>query len=112
MISDVPVGFLLSGGLDSTAMLSFASKRTDKEISTFTVGFSSPGLIDERPFARLAADRFGSKHYEISISPDEFLDFLPKYVWHMEEPVVRATGDRALLCVQAGQQPRKGPDFG
>lgn len=88
MISDVPVGFLLSGGLDSTAMLSFASKRTDKEISTFTVGFSSPGLIDERPFARLAADRFGSKHYEISISPDEFLDFLPKYVWHMEEPVV------------------------
>jgi asparagine synthase (glutamine-hydrolysing) len=88
MISDVPVGFLLSGGLDSTAMLSFAARKTDKPISTFTVGFSSPDVIDERPFARLAAERFGSKHYEISMSPGEFVDFLPKYVWHMEEPVV------------------------
>ena len=88
MISDVPVGFLLSGGIDSTAMLSFAAEKTDKPISTYTVGFSSPGLIDERPFARLAAERYGSKHYEISMSSKEFSDFLPRYVWHMEEPVV------------------------
>jgi asparagine synthase (glutamine-hydrolysing) len=87
MISDVPIGFLLSGGLDSTAMLSFAAKKTDKPISTFTVGFSSTGIVDERPFARLAAERFGSKHYEISISPDQFVEFVPGYVWHMEEPV-------------------------
>jgi asparagine synthase (glutamine-hydrolysing) len=88
MISDVPIGFLLSGGLDSTAMLSFASEKTDKPISTYTVGFASQGVIDERPFARLAAAKYGSKHYEISMSPDEFVDFLPNYVWHMEEPVV------------------------
>ena len=87
MISDVPIGFLLSGGLDSTAMLSLAAKKTDKPISTFTVGFSAEGIVDERPFARLAANRFGSKHYEISISPDQFVEFLPGYVWHMEEPV-------------------------
>ncbi|MGB6691504.1 MAG: asparagine synthase (glutamine-hydrolyzing) [Terracidiphilus sp.] len=87
MISDVPVGFLLSGGLDSTAMLSLASRKTDKEISTFTIGFSSGNVVDERPFARLAAERYGSKHYELSISPDEFAGFLPSYVWHMEEPV-------------------------
>jgi asparagine synthase (glutamine-hydrolysing) len=87
MISDVPIGFLLSGGLDSTAMLSLAAKKTDKPISTFTVGFSAENIVDERPFARLAANRFGSKHYEISISPDQFLGFLPGYVWHMEEPV-------------------------
>jgi asparagine synthase (glutamine-hydrolysing) len=87
MISDVPVGFLLSGGIDSTAMLSFAAAKTDKEISSYTVGFSSEGIVDERPFARLAAQTYGSKHYEISISPEDFLDFLPKYVWHMEEPV-------------------------
>ncbi len=87
MISDVPVGFLLSGGVDSTAMLSFAAKKTDKPISTYTVGFSSPGVVDERPFARLAAERFGSKHYEISISSNEFASFLPEYVRHMEEPV-------------------------
>jgi asparagine synthase (glutamine-hydrolysing) len=87
MISDVPIGFLLSGGVDSTAMLSLATKRTDKPISTFTVGFSSESVIDERPYARLAAERFGAAHYELSISASEFAEFLPNYVWHMEEPV-------------------------
>jgi asparagine synthase (glutamine-hydrolysing) len=87
MISDVPIGFLLSGGIDSTAMLSFAAQKTNKPISTFTIGFSSDTVVDERPFARLAAQRYGSKHYEMSISPDEFVTFLPNYVWHMEEPV-------------------------
>jgi asparagine synthase (glutamine-hydrolysing) len=87
MISDVPIGFLLSGGIDSTAMLSFAAQKTHKQISTFTIGFSSGTVIDERPFARVAAKRYGSKHYEMSISANEFEAFLPKYVWHMEEPV-------------------------
>ena len=87
MISDVPVGFLLSGGLDSTAMLSLASQKTDKPISTFTIGFSGGGVVDERPYARLAAERFGSTHYELSISSSDFREFLPGYVQHMEEPV-------------------------
>jgi asparagine synthase (glutamine-hydrolysing) len=87
MISDVPVGFLLSGGVDSTAMLSMASKKTDKPISSYTIGFSHPGMVDERPFARMAADRFGSEHHEISITAKEFASFLPEYVWYMEEPV-------------------------
>jgi asparagine synthase (glutamine-hydrolysing) len=87
MISDVPVGFLLSGGVDSTAMLSLASKKTDKPISSYTIGFSHQGVVDERPFARLAAERFHSQHYEISITAREFASFLPEYVWYMEEPV-------------------------
>lgn len=86
MISDVPVGFLLSGGLDSTAMLSLAAGKTDKAVRSYTVGFSS-GVVDERPYARLAAERFGSEHHEMTISATEFADFLPSYVWHMEEPV-------------------------
>jgi asparagine synthase (glutamine-hydrolysing) len=87
MISDVPVGILLSGGVDSTAMLSLASQKTDKPISSYTIGFSYPGVVDERPFARLAAERFGSKLYEISITAREFASFLPEYVRYMEEPV-------------------------
>jgi asparagine synthase (glutamine-hydrolysing) len=87
MISDVPIGFLLSGGVDSTAMLSLAAEKTDKPISSYTVGFQGHGIVDERPFARLAAKKYGSKHYEISISADEFAAFLPDYVWYMEEPV-------------------------
>ncbi len=87
MISDVPVGFLLSGGVDSTAMLSLASKKTDKPTSSYTIGFSDPGVVDERPYARLAADRFGSKYYEMTIGAKEFAAFLPEYVRYMEEPV-------------------------
>jgi asparagine synthase (glutamine-hydrolysing) len=87
MIADVPVGVLLSGGVDSTAVLSFAVERTDKEVSSYTVGFSDPGVADERPYAKLAADTFGSKHHEMTITAADFADFMPRYVWHMEEPV-------------------------
>jgi asparagine synthase (glutamine-hydrolysing) len=87
MIADVPVGILLSGGVDSTAVLSCAAERTDKQISTFTVGFSDAGFADERPYARLASEAFGSRHHEMTITAEDFIEFLPKYVWHMEEPV-------------------------
>ena len=87
MISDVPVGFLLSGGFDSTALLSIANRVAPARLASFTVGFSDPGVVDERPFARLAASRFGTEHHQMTISSKEFQDCIPKYVWHMEEPV-------------------------
>jgi asparagine synthase (glutamine-hydrolysing) len=87
MIADVPVGVLLSGGVDSSAMLSYAVRETGKRVKTFTVGFEGQGVVDERPYARMAADKFGSEHFEISLSSADFWSFLPAYVWHMEEPV-------------------------
>jgi asparagine synthase (glutamine-hydrolysing) len=87
MISDVPVGFLLSGGVDSTAMLGFAAGKSQWPMSSYTLGFSAPGTIDERPYARVAAERFGTEHHETTISAREFADFLPRFAWHMEEPV-------------------------
>lgn len=87
MISDVPLGFLLSGGVDSTAMLGFAIGKTEHKISSYTIGFSDPGVTDERPYARLAAARYGSEHHEMTIGARDFADFLPQYIWHMEEPV-------------------------
>src|SRR5271169_3622480 len=87
MIADVPVGVLLSGGVDSTGVLSFAVNGTDKEISSFTVGFSGGEVADERPYAKLAAETFGTHHHDMTISATDFVTFLPKYVWHMEEPV-------------------------
>ena len=87
MIADVPVGVLLSGGVDSTAVLSFAVERTNKEVSTFTVGFSGREVADERPYARAAANRFGTEHRDITITAADFVECMPRYVWHMEEPV-------------------------
>ena len=87
LMADVALGVLLSGGVDSSAVLSFAVQHTNKKIKTFTVGFGGGDVVDERPYARLTADQFGTEHHEISISPEDFWNFLPAYVWHMEEPV-------------------------
>jgi asparagine synthase (glutamine-hydrolysing) len=87
MVSDVPVGVLLSGGVDSTGILSYAAQHANGPIHTFTVGFQGEGFDDERPYAKLASRVFGTDHSDISISAEQFRDFLPTYVWHMEEPV-------------------------
>jgi asparagine synthase (glutamine-hydrolysing) len=87
MVADVPVGILLSGGFDSTAVLSLAVESTNKDISSFTVGFADPQVVDERPYAQFAANAFGSRFHETTISAAEFAAFMPSYVWHMEEPV-------------------------
>lgn len=90
MIADVPVGVLLSGGVDSSAILSYAVRATDKPVSTFTIGFDGNQVVDERPYAKLCAAKYGTRHHELSISAGDFWDFLPSYVWHMEEPVCEA----------------------
>ncbi len=87
MISDVPVGILLSGGVDSTGMLHYAARHANGPLHSFTMGFAGTGVPDERPFARLAAARFDCIHHETTVTPEAFRDFLPKYMWHMEEPV-------------------------
>ncbi|GAB6194003.1 asparagine synthase (glutamine-hydrolyzing) [Desulfocastanea catecholica] len=87
MISDVPVGVLLSGGVDSTGILRYAVEQTDKPIHSFTIGFENEKFADERPYARTAARLYGTEHHEISMTADDFMSFLPEYVWHMEEPV-------------------------
>ena len=87
MISDVPVGVLLSGGVDSTGLLSFCAEETNKKVKTFTIGFGGEQFADERTYARLAAQRYGTEHYEMTISPDDFRNFMPTYVRQMEEPV-------------------------
>jgi len=87
MVSDVPVGVLLSGGVDSTGVLSFASQETKQKVSTFTVGFAGNKFADERPYAKIASEMFSTLHHEMTITADDFAHFMPKYVWHMEEPV-------------------------
>lgn len=87
MISDVPVGVLLSGGVDSTGVLRYAAEHSDGPINTFTVGFSGASFADERVYAKVAADKFRTIHHDLTLTAQDFRDFLPKYVWHMEEPV-------------------------
>lgn len=77
-------GILLSGGLDSSANVALAARCTDQRVKTFSIGFDD-SRFDERPFARLVAQHFNTRHQEYTISGREIED-LPKLLWHIEEP--------------------------
>lgn len=84
MVSDVPVGAFLSGGIDSAAIVALMSKNTDKQVSTFTIGFDK---VSEMKEAKVMADFIKTNHHEILLNSDEYLKELPKIVWHFDEPV-------------------------
>jgi asparagine synthase (glutamine-hydrolysing) len=104
MISDVPVGVLLSGGIDSTGVLRYAVEGSKQLIHTFTMGFDGAQFQDERPFARLAAERYGTVHHEMTLTAGEFRDFLPSYVWHMEEPVCEPPAVALFFVAQLARE--------
>lgn len=85
--SDVPVGVLLSGGLDSSAVSAAAVELGHKEFHTFSVAFREGGVFDESSYARSVAAHIGSIHHEIKIGQQEFLDFLPQMVRSSDEPL-------------------------
>lgn len=87
MVADVPVGALLSGGVDSTTTATIMSRLADGPIDTFTVGFAGHSDLDETAHARETARRLGSRHHEIAVSADEYVEFLPRAVWHLEDLV-------------------------
>ena len=84
MVSDVPVGAFLSGGMDSSGVVAQMVRLLDRPPMTFTVGL--PGADDERPIARRLAERLRTDHHEIEIDPTQFVDELPRMIWHLEEP--------------------------
>ena len=87
MVSDVPLGTFLSGGIDSTVVTGMMAGITPDPIQTFSIGYSQGSGIDETPFARLAAERFHSKHREVVLDPETFWQFLLRLVWLLDEPV-------------------------
>ena len=89
MVSDVPIGAFLSGGVDSSAVVGFMAKHSLQPIRTYAIGFSggeAEQLYNELPYARRVAELFGTQHREILVKPD-VVDLLPKLLWHMDEPV-------------------------
>lgn len=90
MISDVPIGAMLSGGVDSSTVATIMSQISDSPIKTFTVGFEDDFELNELKDAKFIADKIGSEHYELVVSSEDYNKLLPFSVWHMEEPV--ATG--------------------
>jgi asparagine synthase (glutamine-hydrolysing) len=85
MISDVPVGAFLSGGVDSSAVVALAGPATAHQMETFSITFLGHGEFDESPFARAVARRLDTRHREFDLAPN-LIDALPNVVWHADEP--------------------------
>jgi len=84
LISDVPLGFFLSGGVDSSAVVALAAEVAGRRIETFSIGFEEASY-DERPYARFVAERFGTRHHEFVLRPQS-VDVLERIAWHADEP--------------------------
>jgi asparagine synthase (glutamine-hydrolysing) len=88
LVGEVPIGILLSGGLDSTGVTALVARQAGHRLKTFSVGYADHGFdIDERAYARLAAQGFNTEHHEVAITPETYRDTLEDYVWHMDEPM-------------------------
>lgn len=82
--ADVPVGITLSGGLDSSAVVAAAQARSPH---TFSVAFADAPDTNELAYARMVAKAFATQHHEVVIGEKDFIDFLPDFVWHTDEPL-------------------------
>jgi asparagine synthase (glutamine-hydrolysing) len=94
MIADVPVGVLLSGGVDSCTLAALASE-VGGRVSTFTIGYDEPGF-DERSLARLVAERYGTDHHELVLRPDA-IELLPALSAAFDEPFADSSAIPSFL---------------
>lgn len=92
MVADVPVGVLLSGGLDSSLITALASRVSQGKVKTFTITFPGHKGHDEGPYARIVADHFGTEHTELA-APPETVDLLPQLAAQYDEPI----GDSSMV---------------
>jgi len=114
MMSDVPFGVFLSGGVDSSANVALMSEQMTRPVDTFTVGFSDAEYLNELDSARRIAKQFGTNHHEVIISEKEMQDFLPGLVFHQDEPIAdpvcvplyyvsKLARDSGTIVIQVGE---------
>jgi asparagine synthase (glutamine-hydrolysing) len=89
LVADVPLGAFLSGGVDSTAVVAHMAAEHGGSVKTFSIGFEEPAY-DERPYARLAAERLGTDHHELVVRPDS-VDRIASIVAYFDEPFADAS---------------------
>jgi asparagine synthase (glutamine-hydrolysing) len=86
MMADVPLGSMLSGGVDSSIITGIMSQMMDEPVKTFSVGFDIPAY-NELPYARLVSGHFGTEHHELVVNCADLTRYWPLLTWHRDEPV-------------------------
>ena len=97
LMSDVPLGVFLSGGIDSSVVAALMTKIRRAPVETFSVGYEEE-TYSELSYARQVARHLNSTHHEVRLGRQEFFDLLPKLIWHEDEPIVWPSSV-ALYCV-------------
>jgi len=87
LVSDVPLGAFLSGGIDSSTIVAAMARMTGRPVKTYSIGYGGDqSYYNELPYAKVVAKAFGTDHHEIVVRP-EVSALLPKLMWHMDEPI-------------------------
>ena len=86
LMSDVPLGVFLSGGVDSGVIAALTKRMTSGPVRTFAVGYEET-QFSELGYAHRAAEYIGTDHHEVMVGRDEFFDALPQLIWHEDEPI-------------------------
>lgn len=108
MISDVPLGGFLSGGVDSSTIISYMNRVTDRPITTYTSGFhetdlSQDVILSDLKYARLAAEHLNVNYNNVILEAD-VVNLLPRLVWHMDEPVADPAAITTYLICKAAKE--------
>lgn len=92
LMSEVPLGVFLSGGLDSSVIVALMSQAQSQSIKTFSVGYEDEPNISELKYARIIADRFKTEHHEFYLTPNDLFDSIETLLEYAEEPLVESAG--------------------
>jgi asparagine synthase (glutamine-hydrolysing) len=103
LVSDVPLGAFLSGGIDSSAIVALMAGAIGEPVRTFTVGFDDREGFDERPFARAVARRFNTEHHEEVVHPDA-VELIERLVWHHDQPFGDSSAIPTFLLSEVTRQ--------
>ena len=114
LMSDVPFGVFLSGGIDSSANVALMSQKMDRPVDTFTIGFKDHTHLNELEYAQKISKKYNTNHHEILVDENDMLDYLDDLVHHQDEPIAdwvcvplyfvsKLAKDKGITVVQVGE---------